>query len=229
MNKRFVAKIALGILLLGMVLPSLAFEDKPALTLSEKKALLTAKVVAACGGLAAGFGAVNWFARSLFVPNLWWNMGGVLLGSVGAYYGHKVVRHESVHAFAMYHGVGYFIERTSQYYNINIGQYGPLFLNAIAGPDNAVALKQAIDVLYVQRFGAEWQIRMVTLFETYSERAESLLKYPAFSAQNDDIKDFIRMIQLGAAMANLYYRTNPDPRNTISSATTLYKELDLLQ
>ncbi len=44
----------------------------------------------------------------------------------------------------------------------------------------------------------------------------------------DDERSFVRMVELGAAMANLYYGTKPNRKNAVDSAMKLYKELGIL-
>ncbi len=144
----------------------------------------------------------------------------------GGYAGHKGLGSAAIYALAKLHGVSYRIEAISQYYNINLSQYVQILTVASLG--NPDALIQAIGEVFPLRFGSDWNKRLERLFQKYSKRAESLIK-PTTVIRKKDERDFIRMIELGAAMANLYYGTNPDPKNTVDSATQLYKELGLLK
>ncbi len=149
-------------------------------------------------------------------------------GLSGAYVVWKGSKKFSTFAIATFHRVSCRAERISQYYNINVSQYRPIFVSVASEQGNAYALKKAVCEVFPKRFGENWQERLVSLFETYGDKARRVLNY-SFFRKNDDMREFIRMIELGAAMANLHYGTNPDPKNTVNSAISLYKELDLIQ
>ena len=154
-------------------------------------------------------------------------IGGALAGYyVGGKLGQKGAQSAVIQALALLHGVSYRVESISQYYNINVSQYRRILIAAsLHNPD---ALIQATDELFPLRFGADWNKRIERLFKKYRKRAEILLK-PTTVTRKKDIRDFVRMVELGAAMANLYYGTKPDPKNTVDSAIQLYKELGLLK
>ena len=91
------------------------------------------------------------------------------------------------------------------------------------------AMMQAIDKIYPKRFGADWRNRIDALFKKYGSQANQLISKNSFSpVLTDDERDFVRMVELGAGMANLDYGTKPSPKNTVDSAMKLYKELGLL-
>lgn len=234
-----------------------AFEDQPALTRAERAALLGAKAVgvvpgalvgrkvggvagALAGGVGGGAagaglggiaeGAEGAAAGGLIGVGLGGGTGaiaGSLVGiGLGGVAGYRGAGSAAIYALAKLHGVSYRVEAISQYYNINIPQYWQIL--AVASLQNPDELIQAIDDVFPLRFGSDWNKRLEQLFKKYGKRAESLLKHSTLTRKKDE-RDFIRMIELGAAMANLYYGTKPNPKNTFASAKQLYEELGLLK
>lgn len=220
-----------------------AFEDKPALTRAERAALAGARVTGAAGaGVAGGLIGVKGgreilrrsmteeekssplyeeeLERSAAVAH---GLAGV---GVGGYAGYKGAGSAVIYALAKLHGVSYRVELVSQYYNINVSQYRQIL--TMASLQNPDALIEAIDEVYPTRFGSDWNKRLEQLFKRYGNRAETLVKHGTFTRKKN-VRDFVRMIELGAAMANLYYGTKPNPKNTVDSATKFYKELGLLK
>lgn len=124
------------------------------------------------------------------------------------------------------------VEKVSQYYNINIPQYGYILSFAeqrgVKVRDPRL-LDLVVNVVYEKRFGLGWRNRMKTLFDTYSEKASSLVRRGSFSEDiGAEERHFVRMVELGAAMASLYYGTQPNRKNAVDSAIKLYKELGYL-
>jgi len=131
--------------------------------------------------------------------------------------------------FAYWYSVSYSIAKVCLYYNINANQYRKIL--KAAASRNKDAMMQAIQEIYPKRFGSDWRNRMKTIFSTYKEQALTLVKRGSFDEKlSDDERDFVRMIELGAAMANLYYGTQPRvfKKWAIDSALKLYKELGIL-
>ena len=218
-----------------------AFEDKQSLSRAERAFLITLKGVGTVGAWA-GASTVG-KKVGLFLSEEMDNSDrlsdeaqnalflGVLApfqaaGAGGAYFGYKGGNSLAILALAKFHGVSYRVEAISQYYNINAGQYKSI-LTAAATQDPE-ALLQAINGLYEQRFGENWKERLEKLFKKYRKRARILAKESSFNKKGN-LKDFLRMVELGAAMANLYFKTNPNPEYTINSAIELYQELGLLK
>ncbi len=155
---------------------------------------------------------------------LMWGVPGLVVGEV---VGYKISDMLAVYKLSRNHGVSYRVEKISQYYNINVGQYRTIL--TAAEQRKADGLIKAIDELYPKRFGSDWRNRMQTLFAKYEAQAPALVKRGSFDKKlNDDERDFVRMIELGAAMANLYYKTQPSRKNVVDSAMKLYKELGYL-
>ncbi|HLE76440.1 MAG TPA: hypothetical protein VI521_01565 [Candidatus Babeliales bacterium] len=219
-----------------------AFEDKQSLSRAERAFLITLKGVGTVGawagvstvGAIVGRSLSNEIHSSDRLSDEAKNVlffGGVLApleaaGAGGAYFGYKGGKSLAILALAKFHGVTYRVEAISQYYNINAGQYKSI-LTAAATQDPE-ALLQAINGLYEQRFGENWKERLEKLFKKYRKRARILAKESSFNKKGN-LKDFLRMVELGAAMANLYFKTNPNPEYTINSAIELYQELGLLK
>ena len=219
-----------------------AFEDKQSLSRAERAFLITLKGVGTVGawagaskvGAEVGTSLGKEIDRSARLSNDAKNVlvcVGTLApfqaaGAGGAYLGYKGGNSLAILALAKFHGVNYRVEAISQYYNINAGQYKSI-LTAAATQDPE-ALLQAINGLYEQRFGENWKERLEKLFKKYRKRARILAKESSFNKKGN-LKDFLRMVELGAAMANLYFKTNPNPEYTINSAIELYQELGLLK
>ncbi len=227
-----------------------AFEDKPALSTMERAALYGSKGLGATVGGAAGGASVIRKARH-FRKNLetitqkYTNIpldrayisssrrnrhyeDRALLGTgvaAGGYAGYKAGESAAIAALARLHGVSYRVESISQYYNINVPQYKKLLLAAQS--KNMNNLLPAIETVYTQRFGSDWKDRLPMLIKKYSRNAQDLFKRGSFNL-NGAQKEFARMVELGAAMANLFYSTNPNSKKAYDSAVKLYKELGLL-
>lgn len=249
--KKYTVAIA-ALLLISMIS---AFEDKPALGRAERAALMTAKGIgAATGGIAGSFaggevgeGAVSRIAprpdgSTLYPKGVRYDDKAALLkcevadmfisgpaiyaglagGTVGGYKGGKSL---AILALAKLHGVPYRVEALSQHYNINVSQYKPILVAAAS--QSPESLTQAINEVYTQRFGEDWQATMQKLFKKYRRRGRVLVKDSSF-IRKGNLRDFVRMVELGAAMANLYFKTNPNKEYTINSAIELYQELGLL-
>ena len=152
-------------------------------------------------------------------------IGGSLLNLLAL---HKLPQFILTYIFASWNKIrSYRIAKVCLDYNINVGQYRSILI--AAEQRKADGLIKAIDTLYPKRFGADWRNRMQTLFVKYEADASSLVKRGSFDKKlNDDERDFVRMIELGAAMANLYYKTQPSRKNAVDSAIKLYKELGIL-
>ncbi len=204
-------------------------EDKPALTKAEQAALVGAKAVGAFGGSIGGLFTTNVIPpkyRHAKIPGTEYTFSGVPALGIGGYAGYRGAEAAAIYALAKLHGVSYRVEAVSQYYDINFSQYGQMLLEA--EQEDADVLIQAISTSYTLRFGSDWHKRLVHLFKKYDKRAEQLMKLGR-RVRNKEIRDFLRMMKLGAAMADLYYGTNPSRKNTVDSATLLYKDLGLLQ
>ncbi len=206
-----------------------AFEDKPALGRVERAALIATKGVGTAGGLAAGFTTgldaaieTNKYIEDQYLVSIPIFYGGLIGGAVGGYKGGKSL---AVLALAKLHGVPYRVEALSQHYNINVSQYKPIL--EAAASQNPELLTQAINEVYTQRFGDDWQARMQKLFKKYRRLRRVLVKDSSF-IRKGNLRDFVRMVELGAAMANLYFKTNPNKEYTMNSAIELYQELGLL-
>ncbi len=231
---------------------SSTFEDKPALTQLEWVALRAAQAagvaVGGYGGIMAGMYVGEKAAHILRNPlvdptpfspkkakmQAGRTLPGITIGWVGglgagAYLGYKGGKSIAIRVLAKLHSVSYRIEKISKYYNINVPQYEQILIAAESR--DIIYLKQAIKEVYSQRFGENWKDLLEKLFKKYGRRAEGLLKrYSSLTyVKYDEKKDFLRMVELGAAMANLYYGTDPDPKKTVYLAKDLYKELGLLK
>lgn len=215
-----------------------AFEDKQSLSRAERAFLITLKGVGTVGAWAGaskvsgivgdeivrGARRLSRLAEDVLLLGVIASFQAA--GAGGAYFGYKGGNSLAILALAKFHGVNYRVEAISQYYNINAGQYKSI-LTAAATQDPE-ALLQAINGLYEQRFGENWKERLEKLFKKYRKRARILAKESSFNKKGN-LKDFLRMVELGAAMANLYFKTNPNPEYTINSAIELYQELGLLK
>jgi len=229
-------KYTVAIAALSLISMTCAFEDKPALGRIERAALTTAKgvgttagaVTGTVAGAGLGYGILHISPEKVskdlmttlaVMPTL---CGSTVAGIIGGYKGGKSL---AILALAKLHGVSYRVEAISQHYNINVSQYKPILVAAAA--QDPEGLLQAIDEVYTQRFGEQWKEKLPKLFKKYRKRARILAKESSF-IRKDKLKDFLRMIELGAAMANLYFGTNPNKEYTVNSAIELYSELGLL-
>jgi len=211
-----------------------AFEDKPALTGIEKAALRGAQSMGILGGGIVGAfagqqAAAKWLSRD-DEPIAIGTIAGI---STGGYTGFTAAQSAAIYFLAKLHGVSYRMELISQYYNINLSQYGRLL--TAASQKKTDELIKAIDEAYSLRFGTDWKKRLNQLLKQHGGQASFYVEYPGLSRmgmsakEKSDVRDFVRMLELGAAMANLYYGTKPNPKNTVDSAIKLYKELELLK
>jgi len=148
-------------------------------------------------------------------------------GIIGMLAWYPLQRFVTTKTFAYSYSVSYSIAKVCLYYNINANQYRTIL--TAAASRNADQLNQAINTLYPKRFGSEWRSRMKMLFSTYKDQALALVKRGSFDEKlSDDERDFVRMVELGAAMANLYYGISPNKKNAVDVAVKLYKELGIL-
>ena len=237
-------KCTVAIAALSLISMTCAFEDKPALGRIERAALTTAKgvgttagaVTGTVAGAGLGYGILHISPEKdmcsypkkvskdlttvlAVMPTL---CGSTVAGIIGGYKGGKSL---AILALAKLHGVSYRVEAISQHYNINVSQYKPILVAAAA--QDPEGLLQAIDEVYTQRFGEQWKEKLPKLFKKYRKRARILAKESSF-IRKDKLKDFLRIVELGAAMANLYFGTNPNKEYTVNSAIELYEELGLL-
>lgn len=148
--------------------------------------------------------------------------GGAIVGTVS---GFKLSRPAFIYAMARRHAVSYKVEQISQFYNINLGQYGLLLI--AAEKKNPSGIKAAIANIFPQRFGPDWKEQLVRWFDIYA-KSWTLLNWKLFGKTQDE-KDFIRMVELGAAMANIYFDSKPNKKTMLSNAIKFYKELDFLE
>jgi hypothetical protein len=239
-------KCLVAIILISLTLSSLAFIDKPALSEDERLASAFARTIGTAGG--AYLGATRGYKwgkeRALasmpprvpgrrehidsraFAGGLAGLKTGTLGTGIAAVIGYQGVKPLTIFALAKMHGVSYRTEVISQYYDINVGQYYSILV--AAANQKPEKLLQAINTVYIERFGEDWQEQLKKLFKKYRRRARILVKESSFE-HGGDVKDFVRMIELGAAMANLYFETNPNKAHTANSAIEMYQELGLLK
>lgn len=219
-----------------IVCSMVAFEDKPALTTAERAVLAGGKVAGTAVGLftatAAGATAASELSRSsiqspLSRGNTEAALSGAIVGTgaLGGYAGNKAGEYLGIKALAKYHSVSAKVEATSIYYNINISQYRPILLAAEA--KDAKLLLEAINELFPNRFGVQWKANFSTLFNKYKRSINIILATPVKELSNDK-KEFIRYLELGAAMACLFYNTNPKKDDMFSLARKMYEELGIL-
>lgn len=157
--------------------------------------------------------------------------GGLIAGGItgiapGAFIGYKTVKPAITYALAKYHGVSYRTELVSQYYNVNIAQYRPILTASEKG--DSEMLIEAIKHIFPQRFGDEWEKRLLRLFKKYGNRSSRLIEKSSFS-EEAGLKDYLRFVELGAAMSNLYFETNPNLKQRFSLAKKLYQALGFLK
>ncbi len=220
-----------------------AFEDKPALSLAEWLALQGTKGMG--GALGVGAGLIGGLEIGDSAKKIIQDQGGedyrflaenvglatffVLppIGVVGGGYAvYKGAEWAAIRVLAKLHGVSSRIEAVSQFYNINVPQYRAL-LHAAEQKDQEQLLS-AINDLYSQRFGTDWQERLQKLFKKYRRKGKKLVEKGSFSLEGDE-RDFVRMVELGAAMENLYSDTKPHKEAAIGFAKELYEDLGLLK
>ncbi len=222
-----------------VIFPEQTFEDKPALSRAERAALMGAKGIGlGVGGLGGGLSAL--LAAGVAMDKMKKDKDSpkygvtALAGFFGSgpataatgYAGYKGAEWAAVRALAKLHGVSSRIEAVSQFYNIN----APLY-RALLGAAELKDLEQilsAINELYAQRFGGNWQERLQKLFKKYRRKGKRLVEKGSFSLEGDE-RDFVRMVELGAAMENLYADTQPKKKATIGFAKELYEDLGLLK
>jgi len=241
-------KCLMAIISISIVTSSVAFVDKPALSGAERAGSAAARAIGTAGG--AVFGArrgYKWGAGRVAAsrpvaasrrgpavgsPTLAAQAAfaglrtGALGVGAGAVVGYQGVKPLTIFALAKIHGVSYRTEVISQYYDINVGQYYSILV--AAKKQDSEKLLKAINVIYTKRFGEDWQEQLKKSFKKYRRRARSFVKESSFE-HGGDVKDFVRMVELGAAMANLYFETNPNKAHTVTSAIEMYQELGLLK
>jgi len=240
-------KYLMAVVSISIISSSLAFVDKHALSRAEQLALFVARAIGTSGGVYLGATrGYKWGverdrasrppqtqkARDLHVNHgsiadsiAGFKMGALGVG-MGAVVGYQGVRPLPIFALAKKHGVSYRIEVISQYYDINVGQYYSILV--AAKKQDSEKLLKAINVIYTKRFGEDWQEQLKKSFKKYRRRARSFVKESSFE-HGEAVKDFVRMVELGAAMANLYFGTNPNKAHTVNSAIEMYQELGLLK
>lgn len=157
-------------------------------------------------------------------------VGGALVGGVsglgiGGYAGYKISDYLMLSALAKLHGVSNRVELISQYYNINLEQYGALL--KAAEQYNVDKLLRVMNKTFSKRFGNNWKELLVALFKKYDKRGDALVKEGSFS-KHGKARKFVRMVELGAALANALDVSDPDPKTTMQSALRLYQQLGLL-
>ncbi len=118
--------------------------------------------------------------------------------------GYKLAGAASDYALSRKHGISYRLEKVSQHYNINAAQYAPIL--SAAERKDIPALQSAIAFIFPQRFGPNWQLRMLSLFNEFQPKSSALLKKRTSNLSQDE-SDFIRMCELGAAMSTLLENT----------------------
>ena len=230
--------------LLSWPLAQAEFQDKPALTRAEFGLKIVAKRLGfglggSAGALAGKYsGGIAGVVASERIPvykgeeKITRIHSGVVVGSmvgtpVGMYLGYKAGGFVALHGLAKYHGVSYKEELVSQFYDINLSQYGSL-LDAAVSKANFDYLNELVNEIYTQRFGADWKSRLVDLYGKYKDNQALFSKSFFSKSKSQDEKDFVRMMELGAAMANLYFKTNPQVKTIVKNATAMYQKLGLL-
>jgi len=228
--------------------PTMAFplmKDKPALTKEQRVRwrIATPGVYLAIVGLGTGVLGMSERVSALIYaaasnPHIkkflskreiaeWVLRATLVSAPVSVPAGYTLQKFLKKHAVARWYNVSHVIAKVCLYYNINANQYRTIL--TAAESRNADQLNQAINTLYPKRFGSEWRSRMKMLFSQYQADAERLIQQGSFDEKlNDDERDFVRMVELGAAMANLYYGTSPNKKNAVDVAVKLYKELGIL-
>lgn len=124
------------------------------------------------------------------------------------------------------HGVSLSVELVSQFYNLNLSQYGMLLKAARKNLDQQT-FRTKVGIIFNARFGQDWANKLVFAFDTYGENFQQLYK-TSRSLLSVDEQDFIRMVEIGAAMANLYFKTRPNVARMLSNAIDMYSFLGLL-
>ncbi len=205
-------------------------EDRPALSSREREIKDAIQSGGALVGGALGFGALAypWYRSRRRLPAH--IQYGLLASSSipalsGAVIGYHKGRNLSTYILAKRHKVDYHVEEVSQYYDINVNQYRPILI-AAQNKDEA-HLKDAVIQVFGERFGADWQRLLYDGFTKYGNYLHYLFREnPAkLSLQDANLR---RMIEIGAALENIYFNKQPSFRNVIKEAAQLYGFLDFL-
>ncbi len=147
----------------------------------------------------------------------------------GALAGYHLGAHAATRALAWRHGVSYRVEKISQFYDINTNQYGAL-LSAADKRDKEAIMKE-MDTVFAQRFGPHWRQKIADCFKFDNYLFYLLNKRQKKNAEfTDQEKEDIRLIELGAALEDLYVGTTSSKENKriIKSALAMYEFLDLV-
>ncbi len=121
------------------------------------------------------------------------------------------------------------MEKISQFYDININQYGAVL--SAADERDKEAIKTEMDTVLAQQFGSHWRQKIADCFKFDNYLFYLLNKRQKKNAEfTDQEKEDIRLIELGAALEDLYVCTTPSKENKriIKSALALYEFLDLV-
>ncbi len=195
-----------------------AFDDRPALTVKERVALASGKAAGAIIGLAAGVplfiqGQRNWrYDRQYYA-------GAAACAAGGSIATYNIAGNLVNRLFAWRHGVSYAVEKVVRFYDINIEQYWVLF-DAAAKKD-ADGLHRAIQDVYERRFGVDWQSRLREFLVDYKDFATYLSGAKKASLSKKEC-DLIRMIEIGAALENIYFGRAPSRKTSVEAACKIY-------
>ncbi|TET34099.1 hypothetical protein E3J61_03190 [Candidatus Dependentiae bacterium] len=194
------------------------FEDKPALTKKERAVLMGSKMTV--GALTAAYLLRHPYYRSLSET-----ARAIGVGAAGGYTGYASVGYLGDRLIAWRHGVVYRIEKVARYFNINIEQYKPILIAAYE--KDFQVLHAAMLTIYEQRFGPNWQADLKEFLNRYLGYAQYLVKKRPRALKKNE-KELMRMIEIGAALENIYFNKQPSLKNVIKEAARMYSFLGFL-
>ena len=216
-------KKALCFTLILLVYPlyvSSAFEERPALSRKAKAVLYIARAVGGLLGATAGIPLAYYGARSYYQKEqIYIFSGAVACAMTGATIGATCANSMANMICARRHKVNVRAERVSRYYAINIDQYWPLVQAAIK--KDAKALNNAITECFNEHFGQSWQADLEDLLLNYPDFA-AYLRAVKKKKMNKKEADLIRIIELGAALENIYFGSKISRKLMIAQAQKMF-------
>ncbi len=199
-----------------------AFQDASSLTGRQRAARIVLRGIGASVGLV-GIPVIDSSMKNYYRDDTQ-AACGVALCAAGFTGGYTAMDALATQLFARQNGVSYSVQKIALFYDINVEQYRAVLERAQT--KNSTALCDALSVLLAQHCGANWQKELSEFLTHYRDFAAYLIGLKRSSLNERELL-MLRMIEIGAALENLYFGSKPSKKQMVAQAAKLYQQIGI--
>lgn len=199
-----------------------AFQDAPSLTGRQRAARIALRGIGASVGLV-GIPVIA-TSRDPYHRDDTQAACGMALCVAGFTGGYTAMDMLAIKLFARQNGVSYSVQKIALFYDLNVEQYRAVLERAQV--KNSTELRDALSVLLAKHCGANWQKELSEFLMHYRDFATYLVGLKRSSLNERELL-MLRMIEIGAALENLYFGSKPSKKQMVAQAAKLYQQIGL--